>query len=89
VLRQTAARGWSVTVDGRAATPLVIDGVYRGVRVPKGRHEIVWTYLPGSLLTGAAMTLVALSSMGVLVFVKRSHASRATKNFSSCPSNLE
>ena len=89
VLRQQAARGWSVTVDGKGAEPLVVNGLFRAVRVPPGPHEIVWTYRPRSLPAGAAMTLVTLTTLGFLIFVKRSRASRASKNFSSCPSNLE
>jgi hypothetical protein len=72
VLRQQAARGWTVTVDGKAAKPLLIDGVYRGVDVPKGRHEVVWTYHPPWFFTGCVMTLVTLLTLQLSLFVKRS-----------------
>jgi hypothetical protein len=72
VLRQQPARGWRVTVDGRRAEPLVIDGIFRGVSVAKGHHEILWTYRPPSLFIGAALTLVTLVTMQIFSFVKRS-----------------
>jgi len=72
VLRQQPARGWRVTVDGKRAEPLVIDGIFRGVRVTKGRHEILWTYRPPSLFIGAALTMMTLATMQILAFVKRS-----------------
>jgi hypothetical protein len=72
VLRQQPAPGWRVTVDGKRAESTVIDGIFRGVRVAKGRHEILWTYRPLSLLIGAVLTLVTLTTMQISAFVKRS-----------------
>jgi hypothetical protein len=89
VLRQQAASGWRVKVDGKPAVPLTVDGIFRGVSVGKGRHEIVWTYRPLSLFIGAALTIFSLFAMQVFAFVKRSRSRGAMKNFSSCPSNLE
>jgi len=74
VLRQQAAPGWRVTIDGTPAPHLLVDGVYRGVRLTKGRHEVVWTYRPVPLLIGAAMTLVTLLSLQGLIFVKHTRA---------------
>lgn len=71
VLRQQAAPGWTVDVDGVPAEPLVIDGVFRGVEVPKGRHEVVWRYRPWSVIAGGIMTIVTLLSLQVPLFVKR------------------
>ncbi len=71
VLRQQAAPGWNVTVDGAVAESLLLDGVYRGVQLAKGRHEIVWTYRPKSLFVGAGMTLVTLFALQISIFVKR------------------
>jgi hypothetical protein len=71
VLRQQAAPGWNVTVDGAVAESLLLDGVYRGVQLARGRHEIVWTYRPKSLFVGAGMTLVTLLTLQISIFVKR------------------
>jgi len=71
VLRQQAAPGWRVTVDGKPATPLTVDRIFRGVSVEKGRHEIVWKYRPRSLFFGAAITIVTLLTMQIIAFVKR------------------
>jgi hypothetical protein len=72
VLRQQPARGWRVTVDGQRAEPLVIDGIFRGVNVVEGHHEIIWTYRPPSFFIGAAVTLLTLATMQIVSFVKRS-----------------
>ena len=72
VLRQQAARGWKVKVDGKPAQPLVIDGVFRGVNVAAGRHEVVWMYDPPLFFPGCVMTIVTLLAMQLSIFVKRS-----------------
>ena len=72
VLRQQAARGWKVTVDGIPGKPLVIDRMFRGVSVKKGRHTIVWKYDPPSIRSGAVMTIITLLALQVSLFVKRS-----------------
>jgi hypothetical protein len=70
VLRQQAAPGWEVEVDGKRAQPLVIDGVFRGVEVNEGRHEVVWRYRPWTFTAGGIMTIVTLLSLQIRLFVK-------------------
>ncbi|HKR63480.1 MAG TPA: hypothetical protein VJZ00_07080, partial [Thermoanaerobaculia bacterium] len=74
VLRQQAAPGWRVTIDGAPAPPLIVDGVFRGVQLARGRHEVVWTYRPMPFFIGGAMTLITLVAMQLSLFVKRSRA---------------
>ncbi|HUP61421.1 MAG TPA: YfhO family protein [Thermoanaerobaculia bacterium] len=85
VLSQQDARGWSVTVDGVPRQTRLVRGVFRGVDVPKGRHEVVWSYRSRALLAGAAMTIVTLLG-ATFSFCQ---AVKKKKNFSSCQSNLE
>jgi Bacterial membrane protein YfhO len=59
VLADTAARGWRVTIDGKTARPLTVDGVARGVVVPPGTHLIAWSYSVPGLRDGLAITLAA------------------------------
>lgn len=46
VLMDTWAAGWSVSVDGRPADQVRVNGVLRGVEVPTGSHTISWFYRP-------------------------------------------
>lgn len=64
VLTDLAYRGWRVRVDGQPADSLDIDGLFRGVDVPAGRHQIVWTYQPRSLRAGLILSLIG----AVLIF---------------------
>jgi hypothetical protein len=70
-IAQQDGPGWDVTVDGKRGEKRLFSGVFRAVRVPPGRHEIVWTYRPKSIFAGGVMTLVTLFTMTLLPFVKR------------------
>jgi len=73
VLNDDLTPGWSVRVDGRAATALRVNDVMRGVAVPAGAHRIEWRYRVPGLRAGAALTLVALLALaaGAVVAVRR------------------
>ena len=63
VLTQNDAPGWRLTVDGRRARGELAYGTFRAVRVPPGAHEVIWTYMPSSLVAGAWITLVCIIAM--------------------------
>jgi hypothetical protein len=58
VLAQQIAPGWSVRVDGEERPPIVVQGIFRGVEVEKGHHDIEWVYRPRSLFAGAIVTII-------------------------------
>jgi hypothetical protein len=60
VLDDAWAPGWSVRVDGRPAEALQADVVLRGVVVPAGRHDIVWSYHVPGLRLGATLSALGL-----------------------------
>jgi hypothetical protein len=64
VVSSSPARGWSVSVDGRASPWLVADVLRRAVAVGAGEHQIAWRYWPPGLTI--ALVLAALGSMGLL-----------------------
>ncbi|MGK2858352.1 MAG: YfhO family protein [Thermoanaerobaculia bacterium] len=70
-LSQRDAPGWSVTVDGTAAEPLVVNGIFRGVAVPAGRHEVEWRYFPRSLSLGFLLSVTGITIAGITLFRRR------------------
>ncbi len=60
VLNETLMDGWRVRVDGHAAPALHVDDVMRGVIVPAGRHEIVWSYAVPGLRLGVLVSLATI-----------------------------
>jgi hypothetical protein len=71
VLAQQDAPPWRVRVDGKNAKKRRIFGLFLGVDVPKGHHEVVFSYRSRALFLGAAMTLVTLLALQIFFFVKR------------------
>jgi hypothetical protein len=57
---------WRVQVDGRDATALRANYLFRGVIVPAGEHQVRWTYRPRSVVWGSAISLVTLVTLLVL-----------------------
>jgi hypothetical protein len=68
VLSDTFYPGWRARVDGVETPTLRANGLFRAVRVPSGRHEVMWEYVPVSLRRGAALSLTSLALLaGVTV----------------------
>jgi hypothetical protein len=72
VVTQQDAPGWSVSVDGKRVTSRTIDGVFRGVDLSRGEHDVVWSYRPPMLIPSVAITSIALLFfIAQFAFVKR------------------
>lgn len=71
VLRDTALTGWTAHVDGAAVQQAVADGAFRAVTVPKGRHEVRWSYRAPGLMAGGALSGVGLLAIIGLFFAGR------------------
>lgn len=66
VLRDVAAPGWRAAVDGEPADVIVADHAFRGVTVPDGEAEVVFTYLPDGYVLGRTMALAGVVGAGAL-----------------------
>lgn len=64
VLTDAFYPGWSATIGGEPAEIYQVDGMFRGLRLPAGRHEIIFTYRPTIVQVG-----LALSAAGVLLWL--------------------
>ncbi|GAB4275690.1 MAG: hypothetical protein Kow0080_25340 [Candidatus Promineifilaceae bacterium] len=59
--------GWQAVVDGQPAPVQTVDGFFRGVFVPAGRHEVHFAFVSASYQYGRLLTLLALAVLGLLV----------------------
>lgn len=73
VLADSDYPGWTATVDGVAAAVRPVEGLFRGVDLAPGAHEVVFVYRPPSLLAGALCTLLGLVIAGITVALPRLH----------------
>ena len=76
VLTQQTAPGWSVFIDGHAANARVYDRFFRAATIPPGKHEILWTFRPFSLIAGAIITAVTAVLLLFAVATKSSTVKR-------------
>lgn len=59
VLSDTFFPGWKATIDGKQSEIYRTNYTFRGVVIPKGKHSIVFSYMPLSFLLGFAVSVVA------------------------------
>jgi prepilin-type N-terminal cleavage/methylation domain-containing protein len=71
VLRDSYDPSWTATLDGIPAEIARVNGLYRAVALPPGRHVIRFSYRPRDLTTG-----LIISSMGLLALMGFSRLSR-------------
>lgn len=62
------SKGWSVTVDGQEQELLRVNGMFCGVLLAPGSHQVELRYVTPYLKTGAALSLLGLALAGGTVF---------------------
>lgn len=70
--------GWRAYVDGQRAPIIRANYVYRGISLPPGTHEIVFRFLPTTLLVGLGISGISLIVCLVVVLLDF-HRERRTK----------
>jgi hypothetical protein len=76
ILTELMYPGWTVTVDGKRAEPLTVERMFRGVDLPAGRHEVVWSYHPRSLYWGLLASAITLMLLAAAAHVAYWHPQR-------------
>lgn len=65
--------GWTASVDGTSAEVLRADTAFRAVKIPAGRHRVVFSYRPPGLRDG--VRLIFAGALGLALFVTRTRRS--------------
>jgi hypothetical protein len=68
---------WQVTIDGKPAELLRVDHTLRGVRVPAGSHQVVFTYRDRAMWRGAGLTAATCVGLAAVWAVRRRRVRRA------------
>jgi hypothetical protein len=64
--------GWKATVDGVEVPMLRANGVFRAVPIPAGVSDVVFSFEPGSILLGAAISVAGLLALAATWVMARS-----------------
>ncbi len=59
--------GWKATIDGKDTDIIRINYTLRGIKIPSGKHEIVFSFKPKSYFLGE--TLSAICSLLMFIFL--------------------
>lgn len=72
VLADQYEEGWEVTVDGKESGISPANLIFRAVKVPKGNHEVVFSYYPKSFDIGLKISIgmMLLICFGLIVSIK-------------------
>ncbi|HEX71827.1 MAG TPA: hypothetical protein ENN65_00710, partial [Candidatus Hydrogenedentes bacterium] len=70
VLADTFSPGWRVAVNGAKAPMLRVNGMFRGVGLPGGAHEIVFRYRPIPFWAGLATSLATLGLLAIVGLIR-------------------
>lgn len=76
VVTELLLPGWNVTIDGKRAEPVKVEGLFRGVDVPAGEHVIVWSYHPLSFRLGAWISVITLVILAIIAHIRYWHPQR-------------
>ncbi len=67
--------GWKADVDGKPASIYRADYAFRAVYLPKGTHEVTFTYDPDSFKIGLALALLGVLGVGGTALWKQKYQS--------------
>jgi prepilin-type N-terminal cleavage/methylation domain-containing protein len=68
VLRDTYDPSWRADVDGQPAEIARVNGRYRGIALPPGRHVIRFVYRPRDLAAGLILSMGTFAALGLYGF---------------------
>lgn len=85
VLSQTAAKGWTATIDGKPAALHLTNGFVQGLRVPAGTHRVAVHYQPPGFTAGLAVTSVTAFGLMAFYVVSRRRRNRSIVDLTEKP----
>lgn len=71
VLSDAYYPGWTATIDGNEAEILQVNGLFRGLFVPAGQHEVRFEFAPSAFANGRLVSAAALMIWVILVWMAR------------------
>ncbi|MEY2904019.1 MAG: hypothetical protein RJA52_35, partial [Bacteroidota bacterium] len=66
-------KGWKVYLDGKEVEHVRVNYALRGMRIPAGEHEIVFEFMPRSIVVGErislASSIILIGLIGWMIFM--------------------
>ena len=74
------SRGWKALDNGKPVQIQKVNGMFIGISLKKGQHNIQLDYVTPGIKEGAVITLISLCILGVMI-IKRKRNERILKYF--------
>jgi uncharacterized membrane protein YfhO len=71
--------GWKAFIDGKPATIYKTNGFLRGVTVPPGTHELIFSYQPRMIYLLIVLSLLTL--IGIMIAACKRNKKLSAENF--------
>ncbi|ENM5860086.1 hypothetical protein NTE23_004053, partial [Vibrio mimicus] len=71
VLTDNYHENWSATLNGGPTKIHIVDGVFRGILVPKGKFVINMSYEPKTLFSAKVTSCTLVAILLILIFFRR------------------
>jgi len=71
VLRDVLLDGWTAKIDNQLVNINRVDGIFRGIFVPAGKHSIVFQYSPKWIKTAIYTEFISVTILALLIFFSR------------------
>ena len=62
-------KGWKATINNDKASFFRCNYILRGMIIPQGKHEIVFSYEPKSAKTGATVSLASNIALAIIIII--------------------
>jgi len=69
VLTDAYDDGWNATVNGKKENIILVNGIFRGVAVPKGKKEVIFKYIPKNFYVYLYLSIFSLLSLIILTIL--------------------
>lgn len=79
VLNDPNYPGWTATVDGRPEQVYQANYLFRAVAVPAGRHTVIFSFRPASVISGLIVSLAAVIGLAAVLGVGRHRPARRSQ----------
>lgn len=70
VLTDLAYPGWEVFIEDAAGEALIVDKMFRGVELSRGKHAVIWTYRPTVVYWGAGISIATIVILMTVAHVR-------------------
>ena len=80
VFSDTYYPGWKAYIDKKETKIYKTDGILKGIYIPEGKHEVIFSFLPNNFWLGVFISLISYISVIILasiIFSRRKTLNKA------------